>query len=325
MLKTASGMRQPFELEPRLASGTTPPRQRAELDADGVDRRRPQRVVREALLDRHRHQGVAHAHADADGERQQDQQPGAGRAGPQQAEAADEQQRHGHRAHRAHPRRQVRGRRREDAHAEHRDGRQEARGAVRHAEVVAESRLEDRADADDLRAQRHRPRRRGPGAPGPRGGGRRSGPRADPVGEHADARGLGPTRSPGASTRPDSTPAPPGTVPEPSTSPGWRGAPCDAYAMRAPQPMVHLRAAGAGPLLAVDAQDELKVGAVDLVGRHQAGAEHVGAVQSLALPGPMPSGSSRAWVSRADRSFQSVQPKTWSSASDAAMSRPGAR
>ena len=32
--------------------------------------------------------------------------------------------------------------------------------------------------------------------------------------------------------------------------------------------------------------------------------------QSLALPGPVPIGSSRAWTSRAETSFQIVQPKT---------------
>ena len=46
--------------------------------------------------------------------------------------------------------------------------------------------------------------------------------------------------------------------------------------------------------------------------------------QSLALDGPMPSGSSRAWVSRADMSFQIVQPKMCSRASTFAMSLPSA-
>ena len=53
---------------------------------------------------------------------------------------------------------------------------------------------------------------------------------------------------------------------------------------RAPA-VVHLRAAGARALLAVDAQDELEVAAVDLVGGRQAGAEHVGAVPVLGLAG----------------------------------------
>ena len=44
--------------------------------------------------------------------------------------------------------------------------------------------------------------------------------------------------------------------------------------------------------------------------------------QSLALAGPMPTGSSRTWVSRADMSFQIVHPKTYARASSARMSFP---
>ena len=131
------------------------------------------------------------------------------------------------------------------------------------------------------------------------------------------------TRSPGASTRPDSTPAPPGTVPEPSTSPGWRVHACDAYAMRAPQPwcICELRARVRSSPLTRRTSSRSVPSTSSAVTRQ--GPSTLAPSQSLALPGPMPSGSSRAWVSRAERSFQSVQPKTWSSASDAAMSRPG--
>ena len=146
--------------------------------------------------------------------------------------------------------------------------------------------------------------------------GRRSGPRADPV---ARARRCpspsSSTTSPGARKRPDSTPAPPGTVPEPSTSPGCSVHACDAYAMSAPQPwcICELRARVRSSPLTRRTSSRSVPSTSSAVTRQ--GPSTLAPSQSLALPGPMPSGSSRAWVSRADRSFHSVQPKTCSSAS----------
>src|SRR5215213_3815082 len=74
--------------------------------------------------------------------------------------------------------------------------------------------------------------------------------------------------------------------------------------------VVHVGGGVAAPAFAVDAHLQLEVArSISSVVTMQ-GPRTLDPSHSFALAGPMPTGSSRRWTSRADRSFQMVKPNT---------------
>ena len=128
---------------------------RAHLDPGRVDARPGRGALGHGLADRERRERVAEPHADPDRPGEQHDEPGARHDRAEHPEDADQRERRSSSRGVCRAGREVRGDGREEPHAEHGDRPEQPDERVRGVEVVLDL-VDQRADADDLRAKRER-------------------------------------------------------------------------------------------------------------------------------------------------------------------------